>query len=158
MQAVVTKTTAGQQKPEILMTMKTLATLSSLQRTAWLTALAAAIWLPGASAGTTDSACHSQATAKAAACAKPAQSECTLCKDKVVTVVETTGKGPKGQTLHTVVQHGCPSCADTLTTVGQGKAKTDVATHTCKAQADGQRSCCLKNAVAAAPKATGEAR
>jgi hypothetical protein len=145
--------------------MKTLATLSSLQRTASLAALAAATWLPGAWAETADATCHSQATAKAAApqassaaCAKAAQSECPLCKDKVVTVVETTGKGPKGQTLHSVVKHTCPSCADTLTTVGQGKAKTDVATHTCKAQADGQRSCCLKNAVAAAPKATGEAR
>ncbi len=138
------------------MIMKTLATRSSLQRTAWLTALAAAIWLPGALAGTTDSACHSQATAKAAACAKPAQSACPLCKDKVVTVVETTGKGPKGQTLHNVVQHGCPGCQDKVTVSGTGKGKTEKVTHTCSQMADAKRSCCSKDNVASAVKSAAE--
>ena len=75
-------------------------------------------------------------------CNHQAVSACAKCE----TVTKTrTVTEPKGNISKTVVvqNHLCGDCKTSVTTVGHGKAKTDVVQHTCKA-VDKTASCCAK--------------
>jgi hypothetical protein len=72
---------------------------------------------------------------------------CEKCKDVVTQVPDWSAKG--GQILMTgsrptkpVVQRQCEGCATTLEVIGHGKAKTQVAKHTCTSCGSEDEGCC----------------
>jgi len=73
---------------------------------------------------------------------KAGQMSCALCEDVPVVVVNRISKGSKHEERFTVMSHLCPSCETKITTVGHGKAKTDKAVHSCKADGEKATSCC----------------
>ena len=73
---------------------------------------------------------------------KVVQMSCSLCRDVPVVVVDRISKGSKHEERSTVMSHQCPACETKITTVGHGKAKTDKAVHTCKADGGKAKSCC----------------
>ena len=79
--------------------------------------------------------------AKAEAAA-PLAHKCANCTDTLATVVDKGTKGPN-HAVTKVVRHNCAACATKIMTEGAGKAKTDVAIHTCKAEV--KPVCCAKN-------------
>ena len=56
--------------------------------------------------------------------------KCALCKSEFVTVKAPAFKGtaPAAATLE---RHACASCGNKWVTIGHGKAKVEVAVHTC---------------------------
>jgi hypothetical protein len=56
--------------------------------------------------------------------------KCPSCTDTLVTIVDKTTKGPNHE-VRKVARHGCAGCQTRLVTEGVGKAKHDVAIHTC---------------------------
>jgi len=73
---------------------------------------------------------------------KVGQMSCALCRDVPIVVVDRSSKGSKHVERSTVMSHQCPSCETKITAVGHGKAKTDKAVHTCKADGGKATSCC----------------
>jgi hypothetical protein len=73
---------------------------------------------------------------------KAVHDSCSLCRDVPVVVVDRISKGSKHEERSTVMSHQCPACETKITIVGHGKAKTDKAVHTCKADGGKVKSCC----------------
>jgi len=67
---------------------------------------------------------------------------CPKCKNVTVSYVEPTFKAtePKEKVK---TQHTCPSCDNTITVEGHGKAKKDVVTHVCKTCGSKDAFCCV---------------
>lgn len=91
---------------------------------------------------------------------KPAEAmKCAACKDTLVTAINREVRGGGARDLISknevkVAKHLCASCGTTFNVVGHGKAKRDVATHTCAdcaAKATGPAKAPVK--AAGAPKA-----
>jgi len=82
--------------------------------------------------------------------APPAQTEaapavahkCSNCTDTFVSVVDKGTKGPNHLATRAVL-HNCAACDTKIVTEGTGKAKRDVATHTCGAVVTPR--CCTKS-------------
>jgi hypothetical protein len=81
------------------------------------------------------------ATARAQATAVAAH-KCASCTDTLVTVVDRGTKGPN-HVVTKVARHNCAGCDTRIVTEGAGKAKKDVAMHTCAA--DVKAACCASN-------------
>jgi hypothetical protein len=72
---------------------------------------------------------------------------CAKCQDVVQQVPDWSAKGGAvlmagGQPTKLEVRHLCEGCATAWSTVGHGKAKQDVATHTCTSCGADSKSCC----------------
>jgi hypothetical protein len=72
---------------------------------------------------------------------------CAKCQDVVQRVPDQSAKGGAvlmagGQPTKLEVRHLCEGCATTWSTVGHGKAKQDLATHTCSSCGADSKSCC----------------
>jgi hypothetical protein len=68
--------------------------------------------------------------------------KCADCTDTWVTVVDKGTKGPN-HLVTKVSRHNCAACDTKITVVGTGKAKHDVATHSCNAEV--KPLCCAIN-------------
>ena len=68
--------------------------------------------------------------------------KCASCTDNLVTVVDKGSKGPNFASSK-VARHNCTACETKVLTAGTGKAKHDVAVHSCNAVA--KPACCAKN-------------
>jgi hypothetical protein len=68
--------------------------------------------------------------------------KCANCTDSLVTAVDKGTKGPN-HLVTKVARHNCAACDTKIVTEGTGKAKKDVATHTCAA--DVKAGCCATN-------------
>jgi hypothetical protein len=68
--------------------------------------------------------------------------KCSNCSDSFVSVVDKGTKGPN-HLVTAVVRHNCTACDTKIVTEGTGKAKRDVATHTCGAVV--KPICCTKS-------------
>ena len=68
--------------------------------------------------------------------------KCNNCTDTLVTVVDKGTKGPN-HLVSKVARHNCAACETKIVTEGAGKAKKDVAIHTCAA--DAKAACCAIN-------------
>jgi hypothetical protein len=66
---------------------------------------------------------------------------CGKCKDELVTSKDMTARGANKPDV-TVARHLCDGCKTTITTVGHGKGKHDVATHKCTASGAPSAGCC----------------
>lgn len=85
-------------------------------------------------------------TTKAAA-PKTLPMACPKCQDVVKQVPNMGAKGGQilmagGRPTISVTVHQCEGCSTIRTTVGHGKAKKDIAQHTCTACGADSRSCC----------------
>ncbi len=80
-------------------------------------------------------------TAKVAA-ATVAAHKCASCKDTLATVVDKATKGPN-HLIGKVSRHECAGCDTKIVTEGAGKAKKDLAMHSCNSEA--KPLCCAKN-------------
>lgn len=72
---------------------------------------------------------------------------CPKCQDVVKQVPDMHAKGGRilvagGRPTISVAMHQREGCSTTGTTVGHGKAKKDIARHTCTACGANSRSCC----------------
>ena len=72
---------------------------------------------------------------------------CEKCKDVVVQVPDWGAKGGQilmagGRPMKAFMQHQCEGCSTTFTVVGHGKAKKDVAQHTCTSCGADSKSRC----------------
>ena len=68
---------------------------------------------------------------------------CTICADSLVTIVDMGTKGPN-HLVSKVARHNCGMCNTKIVTAeGVGKAKQDVAIHSCNGQT--KPLCCAKN-------------
>jgi len=67
---------------------------------------------------------------------------CPKCKDVTISYVEPTFKAmePKDKVK---TQHTCPSCNNTITVEGHGKAKKEVLKHVCMKCGSKEASCCV---------------
>jgi hypothetical protein len=65
--------------------------------------------------------------------AAPMAHKCANCTDSLVTVVDKGTKGPN-HLVSKVARHNCAGCDTKIVTEGTGKAKRDVATHSCNAE------------------------
>jgi hypothetical protein len=74
--------------------------------------------------------------------AVPAPHMCANCTDTLVNVVDKATKGPN-HLVTKVAQHNCPGCSTKISIEGTGKAKRDVAIHSCNAEV--KPICCVKN-------------
>jgi len=61
--------------------------------------------------------------------AQVTEMKCALCKSEFVNVKVLSFKGSPSSVL--VERHGCVLCSNEWVTTGHGKAKTEVAVHTC---------------------------
>jgi hypothetical protein len=66
---------------------------------------------------------------------------CAKCKDEAVQRVDWTARGANKPTI-LVSKHLCEGCATTLSTVGFGKGKQQVATHKCTSCGAENLACC----------------
>jgi len=67
---------------------------------------------------------------------------CPKCKNVSVSYVERTFK-PVATTDKVKTQHTCPSCNNTITVEGHGKAKHDVVKHVCQTCGSQDAFCCV---------------
>src|SRR5258708_1741629 len=74
--------------------------------------------------------------------AAPVAHQCASCTDTLVSVVDKGTKGPN-HAVTKVARHNCAACATKLVTTGAGKAKQDVAIHSCNAEV--KPACCARN-------------
>lgn len=116
-------------------------------------ALAATLWLPGATAAdkpmkTMKGAEHQLMlsgikTEAEADALKPGDSVAMACaKCKSVVVERVTLEKGHIRTVTAFEKHACPGCGGTVEVVGHGKNKTDVRTHTCSKCGDDSAFCC----------------
>jgi len=68
---------------------------------------------------------------------------CGSCKDEFVTVKDPSARGAN-QPASRVARHACDGCQTTLQLQGEGKAKQQVAVHTCTASPTVEMACCGK--------------
>src|SRR5262245_40861961 len=68
--------------------------------------------------------------------------KCASCTDALVTVIDKGTKGPNFASSK-VARHNCNACETKVLTAGTGKAKHDVAVHSCNAVV--KPACCAKN-------------
>src|SRR5262245_36905019 len=68
--------------------------------------------------------------------------KCASCTDTLVTVVDKGTRGPN-HLVSKVARHNCAGCDTKIVTTGAGKAKKDVAMHTCGT--DAKAACCASN-------------
>lgn len=68
--------------------------------------------------------------------------KCANCTDTFVNVVDKGTKGPNHLATR-AVRHNCAACDTKIATEGTGKAKRDVATHSCGAEI--KPLCCTKS-------------
>ncbi len=68
--------------------------------------------------------------------------QCPNCTDTLATVVDKATKGPN-HLVSKVARHNCTVCDTKILTAGAGKAKRDVAIHTCNGEV--KPFCCAKN-------------
>ncbi len=80
--------------------------------------------------------------AAAATAVQPAAHKCPSCTDSVVSVVDKGTKGPNYQ-VSKLVRHNCTACETKIVAEGAGKARHEVAVHSC-GMAE-QSACCVKN-------------
>jgi len=78
---------------------------------------------------------------------KPVAMACPKCQNVVKQVADYSAKGGQilmagGWPMKSVVQHLCEGCSTTFTVVGHGKAKKDVAQHSCTSCGADSKSCC----------------
>lgn len=66
---------------------------------------------------------------------------CAKCKDEYVSRVDWTARGAYKPTV-TYAKHLCGGCGNEWTVVGHGKAKRDIATHTCSSYGAETAACC----------------
>ena len=66
---------------------------------------------------------------------------CPKCKDLVTAQVDRTARGANKPTV-LLTKHLCGACQTTIAVEGFGKAKRDVATHTCGINATKSAACC----------------
>src|SRR5437773_1375374 len=62
--------------------------------------------------------------------AVPVPHMCANCTDTLVNVVDRATKGPN-HLVTKVARHNCPGCSTKISIEGTGKAKRDVAIHSC---------------------------
>src|SRR4051794_7285155 len=62
--------------------------------------------------------------------ANPIAHRCASCTDSFVSVVDKATKGPN-HVVSKVARHDCAACDTQIVTEGTGKAKKDVAIHSC---------------------------
>src|SRR6476659_8912747 len=62
----------------------------------------------------------------------PVAHKCAKCTDTLVSVLDKGTKGPN-HLVTNVAKHNCTACSTTIATEGSGKAKHNVAIHTCGA-------------------------
>src|SRR5262249_49351965 len=74
--------------------------------------------------------------------AAPIAHKCACCTDTWVSVVDKGTKGPN-QAVTRAVRHNCTACDTKLVNEGVGKAKKDVAIHSCDAKV--KSLCCASN-------------
>ena len=67
---------------------------------------------------------------------------CPKCKDMTVSYVERTFK-PMATNAKLKTEHTCPSCNNTITVEGHGKAKKDVVKHVCQRCGSHDAFCCV---------------
>jgi hypothetical protein len=79
-----------------------------------------------------------------AAMSAPASMPCAKCVDTYTKVQDLSARGAN-KPIMLVAQHGCPGCSTMITTVGVGKAKQNVALHTCASGVAQNSNCCSKN-------------
>jgi hypothetical protein len=77
---------------------------------------------------------------------------CAKCQDEYVTRTDWNARGATKPTV-TVARHLCEACETTISTVGHGKGKRDIAAHKCTSCGAESRACCStsKTGVAATP-------
>ena len=85
--------------------------------------------------------------AAAVAPAQPSMS-CSQCQNEYTTLRDTSARGANKPTV-VAMRHLCPACDTAIQTVGVGKAKRDVATHTCISPEMQNKGCCSMAQVAA---------
>jgi len=68
--------------------------------------------------------------------------KCANCTDTFVSIVDKGTKGPN-HLVTPAVRHNCAACGTKIATEGTGKAKRDVATHSCGAEI--KPACCTKS-------------
>ena len=71
----------------------------------------------------------------------PAAHKCSTCTDSLVTVKDYGAK--VANQTQTVARHGCNSCDTKLVIKGEGKAKSQLAIHSCGV--DAKAACCATN-------------
>lgn len=71
----------------------------------------------------------------------PSQMSCDKCKDTYVVQKDSSARGATKPDIR-VSRHLCNGCDTTIATIGVGKAKTDVATHTCTTCGPASPTCC----------------
>jgi hypothetical protein len=81
-------------------------------------------------------------TAATALAAAPTAHKCALCTETLVTVVDKGTKGPN-HLVTKAFRHNCAGCNTKFVTEGTGKAKNDVAIHSCNAEV--KPLCCAMN-------------
>ena len=74
--------------------------------------------------------------------AAPMAHKCALCTDTLISVVDKGTKGPN-HLVTKMSRHNCADCDTKIVTEGTGKAKKDVAMHTCAV--DVKATCCASN-------------
>jgi hypothetical protein len=72
----------------------------------------------------------------------PSAHSCRTCADTLVTSTDKGTKGPN-HLVSKVARHDCTTCTTKIATEGIGKAKRDVAIHSCNGQT--KPLCCAKN-------------
>jgi hypothetical protein len=65
---------------------------------------------------------------------------CGKCSDRFVSVLQAPEKMGR-RPVATVVRHGCSSCETKATIKGEGKAKREIAVHTCSEVVGGHSGC-----------------
>lgn len=80
--------------------------------------------------------------ASATVAAAPMNHRCANCTDSLVQVVDKATKGPN-HLVSKVARHNCSACDAKIVTEGVGKAKRDVAIHSCGAEV--KPACCAKS-------------
>ena|SRR5947209_3631352 len=74
----------------------------------------------------------------------PASMTCAKCVDVYTTTRDLSARGANKPNTF-VARHGCGGCSTLITTVGFGKAKQNVALHTCASGAVQNANCCARN-------------
>ena len=67
---------------------------------------------------------------------------CARCSDQLAVIADPGAKGSQ-PAVRKVMRHGCSSCSTQIVTQGDGKARVNVALHSCGA--DTKPACCARN-------------
>ncbi len=67
---------------------------------------------------------------------------CAKCSDQLAMIADQSAKGSQ-PSVRKVMRHGCSSCSTEIVTKGDGKARVNVALHSCGA--DVKAACCARH-------------